>query len=147
MSKKARLAKAQRRRYRNVQFYSHDLRDKIQEVINEMYRRIVNRPKHPLETIIVAFDPFIKKDVIINTNRKINDKTLLLVSPSVKDIFEEMENKVGIRAARLGDDIGYISPLPLTYKDLYKKEIEILQHHIYEIASVPKQLFINHDII
>lgn len=146
MSKKAILAKAQRRRDRNVLFYSHTLTlDKIQEAINEMYRRIVNRPKHPLEIIIVAFDPFVEKDVVINTKRKINGKTLLLISPSVKDIFEKMEKEVGIRAARLGEDIGFISPLG--YKDLYKIEIEILQHHIYEITSVPEQLFINHDII
>lgn len=62
-----------------------------------------------------------------------------------KDIFEKMEKEVGIRAARLGEDIGFISPLG--YKDLYKTEMEILQHHIYEITSVPKQLFINQDII
>ena len=143
MSKKARLAKAQRRRDRNVLFYSHTLTlDQIQEAINEMYRRIVNRPKHPLETIIVAFNPFIEKDVIFNTKRKINDKTLLFVSPSVKDIFEKMEKEVGIRAARLGEDIEFISPLG--YIDPYKKEMEILQHHIYEITSVPKQLFIQY---
>ena len=147
MSKKARLAKAQRRRDRNVLFYSHKLTlDKIQVAINEeIYRRIVNRPKHPLETIIVAFDPFVEKDVIINTKRKINGKTFLLISPSVKDIFEKMEKEVGIRAARLGEDIGFISPLG--YIDPYKKEMEILQHHIYEITSVPKQLFINQDTI
>lgn len=147
MSKKARLAKAQRRKDRKgLYFYSHTLTlDKIQEAINEMYRRIVNRPKHPLETIIVAFDPFVEKDVIINTKRKINGKTLLLISPSVKDIFEKMEKEVGIRAARLGEDIEFISPLG--YKDLYKTAIEILQHRIYEIASVPKQLFINQNII
>ena len=147
MSKKARLAKAQRRRDRNVLFYSHTMTlDKIQEAINEMYRKIVNRPKNPLETIIVAFDPFVEKDVIINTKRKINGKTFLLISPSVKDIFEKMEKEVGIRAARLGEDIEFISPLGYNI-DPYKKEMEILQHHIYEITSVSKQLFINQDTI
>lgn len=100
MSKKARLAKAQMRKCKHV--YNQINFNKTQEVLYELFSKIVNRPKHPLESIIVGFDQTLPKNKILYTGREIKGKKLFLVSTSLKGLWEEMERKEGFTALRLG---------------------------------------------
>ena len=105
------------------------------KLIEENFSKIQEIPRHPLENIAIVFSPLVPDNQIWYMKKmKYFEKKVLLVSLNLKNVWEELEEKEGVRAERIGERMN-ITPHPLPEIPMRMDDKNLL-YNLYDCRNI-----------